>query len=222
MVATRTASDKACDVTPKDAARVRSGVITISGLSIAAEEVTLPMPCTWARMSSSSALAAWISRSESSPARVICSSVPLPPDPTSILAPGMSATAARRVDSISVWVTSRSSILVRFTTMVAEVTEDVDPPPPPPPVEAVPVTWKMPVTCSTPTSEAAAWRATASVSSMVVPGAVVMLTWVWLLSEAGKNPVDRLPRSTSVRAKKASTPRTGIQRRRSAPRTTFR
>ena len=121
--------------------------MTISGDCSAADDVTLPIPRMLVRMSSSSADAAWSSRSELSPASVSCSSVPLPPEPTSIRAPGMPATASRMPASMSVWLSSRSSMFVRSTTMVAEVTELVFPPPPgPPPVDAVPVAWKTPVT----------------------------------------------------------------------------
>ena len=193
-------------VTPRSAARAKSGVTMISGRTKEALELTLPMPCS-VRSSRSTCWAAAFSATASSLRSTSCIFTPVSGGPTLKRAPGISASRVRICDSIAAidalrslrWLVVSVNVALRAS---AEAPGAKASPLEPPPTDEN--------TCWTSGTVMAASRvrsASARVSASVLPGGSSRLICVCARSDAGTNPVGSSGTSETEPIKNAAAPK---------------
>ena len=196
----------AAEVTPRSAARAKSGRTITSGRTRLSVEVTAPMPG-MLRRSFSTSLACSASTRPSSPASTSRNFSDEPPKPTFTRAPGSSARASRNCASTACFLTPwRSPRGVMLIVRVATRTSDAPPtmngsaPVLPPPMAVY-----TSFTCGFFCTITRACSAAAYVCCSVLPGGSVTVTWVCDRSSGGMKPVGSSPTSTNDAAVNAIT-----------------
>ena len=199
----RSVSAIALLVTPRSAARAKSGRTAISERTRLAVDEMLPRPG-MVRRSFSTANAAVVSACGSSPVSTSTYFSPEPPRPTLLRTPGSVSSAARILFSMPC-LRGRSprgdskmvSVALRVSVLAPPMKGSVPAEPPPMVVYTL-------CTCSTWAMRWRASSATARVCASVAPGGSSRYTWVCELSSGGMKPVGSSGISASEPMKKAA------------------
>jgi hypothetical protein len=192
-------------VTPRSAARWKSGRTMISGRTRLALELTAPTPFK-VRRSRTTACAAASSAAASSLFSTSCIFTPLSCAPTWKRAPGSSASRVRICASMSLIEVSRSLRWASVSVSTARRASAAAPGAKTSPLEPPPTDANTPFTPGTDCAPMRACSATAHVSASVLPGGSSTLTCVCARSLAGTKPVGSSPTSATEPAKNRAAP----------------